>query len=74
MRLALVITLKFYTSVAKGLKLKVRKFWGAVYYVCRSYRGKTGTPTPHLHPTPIMNRVKKVVLKNFADLTENLPG
>ena len=22
------MTLKFYTSVAKGLKLKVRKFWG----------------------------------------------
>ena len=24
---ALVMDLKFYTSVAKGLKLKVRKFW-----------------------------------------------
>ena len=28
--LALGIALKFYTSVAKGLKLKVRKFWGLV--------------------------------------------
>ena len=28
--LALGIALKFYTSVAKGLKLKVRKFWGLI--------------------------------------------
>ena len=35
--LTLGMTLKFYTSLAKGLKLKVRKF-----YVWRSYRGKTG--------------------------------
>ena len=27
MGLALAMTLKFYTSVAKRLKLKVRKFW-----------------------------------------------
>ena len=41
--LALGTNLKFYTSVAKGLKLKVRKFLGgANSYVCRSYRGKTG--------------------------------
>ena len=24
------MNLKFYTSVAKGLKLKVRKFWGLI--------------------------------------------
>ena len=34
---ALGTNFKFYTSVAKGLKL------GANSYVCRSYRGKTGT-------------------------------
>ena len=28
--LALGIVLKFYTSVAKGLKRKVRKFWGLI--------------------------------------------
>ena len=28
--LALAMTLKFYTSVEKGLKLKVRKFWGLI--------------------------------------------
>ena len=41
--LALGITLKFYTSVARRLKLKFRKFWGAKSYVCRSYRGKTSS-------------------------------
>ena len=30
--------LKFHTSVARGLKLKVRKFWGLIPYVCLSYR------------------------------------
>ena len=30
MGLALGTNLKFYTSVAKGLKLKVRKFWGLI--------------------------------------------
>ena len=34
--------MKFYTSVEKGLKLAVRKFW-ANSYVWRSYREKTGT-------------------------------
>ena len=28
--LALVTNFKFYTSLSKGLKLKVRKFWGLV--------------------------------------------
>ena len=28
--LVLGMNLKFYTSVAKGLKLKVRKFWGLI--------------------------------------------
>ena len=35
------MTLKFCTSVAKGLKLKVRNSWGLIP-VCRGYRGKTG--------------------------------
>ena len=34
---------KFYINVAKGLKVKVRKFLGLIpkCYVCGSYRGKT---------------------------------
>ena len=52
------MTLKFCTSVAKGLKLKVRNSWGLIP-VCRGYRGKTGRgPCP---PPPIPNRVKGVV-------------
>ena len=39
LRLALGTNLNFYTSVAKGLKLKVL---GANSYVCRSFEGKTG--------------------------------
>ena len=38
--LALGMTLNIYNSVAKGLKLKVRKLFGANSYVCRSYREK----------------------------------
>ena len=41
LRLALTVVLKFYTRVAKGLKLKVTKVFGASSYVCWSYRGKT---------------------------------
>ena len=39
--MALGMKLKFYNSVAKELKLKVRKFW-ASSCVCRSYSGKIG--------------------------------
>ena len=40
------MTSKFYTSLTKGLKLKVRKFWEispTFVEVTRSYRGKTST-------------------------------
>ena len=40
--LALGMTLKFYTTVSKGLKLKFRRSRGTKSYACRSYRGKTG--------------------------------
>ena len=42
LRLTLWTNLKLYTSMAKRLKLKVRKFRGANSYVCRSYRVKSG--------------------------------
>ena len=38
--LALGMTLKLYTSMAKGLKTKFQKVLGANCYVCRSYRKK----------------------------------
>ena len=55
--LALGTNLEFYTSVAKGLKLKVRKFFRANSYVCRSYRGKLVVRGGGFLP-PILNRVK----------------
>ena len=57
--LALVTNLKLYTSLPKRLKLKVKKFWGLISYVRRSYREKTGRGLPP--PPPILNRVKNGV-------------
>ena len=67
--LTLCINLKFYTSVAKELKLKFREFWGNSY-VCRSYRGKTGKGGGvFLSLPPILNRVNRVAgLKNLGFL------
>ena len=61
--MALGTNLQFYTSVAKRLKLKVRKFWGLV----PTFVEVTGEelirgaflPPPPL-PLPILNRVKKL--------------
>ena len=52
------MVLKFYTSVTKKLKLKVRIFffWRGNSYVGRSYQGKTGRGA--FLPSPILNRVK----------------
>ena len=51
------IALKFYTSLAKGLKTKSHKVLWANSKVCRSYKGKTGTAkeggvilSPPAHP------------------------
>ena len=37
--LALGINLKFYTSLPKGSKLKVRKFWGLIFFAHPSWIG-----------------------------------
>ena len=54
LELVLGMALKFYSSIVKGLKLKVRKVWG-YSYVCRSYREKAGR-VGHFG-SPILNRV-----------------
>ena len=46
-----IITLKFYNSVAKELKLKVRKILVVNSYVCAGYRGKTGRGAYSAHPS-----------------------
>ena len=43
LRVALGIALKFYTSVEKNVETKSQKVLDANSYVCRSYRGKTGS-------------------------------
>ena len=77
--LALGMALKFYTSVAKGLKLKVRKFWGLIPTFVEVTREKLvgGSfcfaqiflplhPSPHTHP--ILNRV---TVKRAQEATNN---
>ena len=54
--LALGTNLKFYTSVTKGLKLKVRKFWGLIRTFAEVTEEKlVGRP---FCPPSILNRVK----------------
>ena len=52
--LAQVTDLKFYTSVAKGLKPKVRKFWGIIPTFLEVAEeklvGGTFLPCPPIHP------------------------
>ena len=71
--LALGIALKFYTSVAKGLKLKVRKFWGLVPTFAEVSEEKlvvVGPFCPAHPPThPIPNRVK--VLTEIVHIIES---
>ena len=56
------MALKFYTSVVKGLNLKVRKFWGLTPTFIEVPeeklvgRGAFPLPTP---PPPILNRVNE---------------
>ena len=57
MRLALGIALKFYTSVAKGLKLKVRKICGLIF-AFEEVRGEKMVGV-FLPPPPILNGVKE---------------
>ena len=54
--------LKFYTSLSKGLKLKVRKFFGLIpTFVEVTGEKLVGGPFCHppSPPTPILNRVKQ---------------
>ena len=56
--LAIGTNLKFYTSVAKGLKLKARKFWGLIPTFAEVTEEKLVGGGPFLAP-PILNRVKR---------------
>ena len=57
---ALGENLKFYTSVAKGLKQKVRKFWGLILTFVEVVKKKTVRGAfLHRSSLPILNRVHK---------------
>ena len=58
--LALVTNLKFYTSLSKGLKLKVRKSWGLIPTVVEVTGGKLVRGS-FCTPLPILNKVKACV-------------
>ena len=60
MGLALGINLKFYISVANGLKLKVRKFFGLIPTLVEVTGEKlvAGPFAPAPPPSPILIRVK----------------
>ena len=62
---ALGTSLKFYTSATKGLKLKVRKFWGLlltfVEVAGEKLVGRLFAP-----PSPILNRVKPLLYNHFV--------
>ena len=66
-RLALGMNLKFHTSVAKELKLKVRKFWELVLTNVEVTRENlvgilpSPPPPPSLPVPPILNRVKYII-------------
>ena len=55
--LALGKNFKFCTSVSKGLKLKVRKFWGPDPKFVKVTGEKLVGGGPFLPPPPILNRV-----------------
>ena len=65
---ALGKNLKFHTSVAKGLKLKVRKFWGLIPTLVEVIEEKLiegaffPSPPPSTPPLPIRNRVNKIFI------------
>ena len=70
--LALSISLKFYSSVAKKLILKFRKFWGLV----PTFLEVTGEKLVGglFAPPPILNSVNKLKsgIKNGIEVTLNL--
>ena len=69
LRLALGTNLKFYTSLSKELKLKVRKFWGLIPTFVEITEEKLAGGGPFcLPPPPNLNRVKGLKIKKTSAL------
>ena len=67
MGLAPGIALTFYSSVAKGLKLKVRKFWELIPTFVEVTKEKLVGGL--FVPCPILNRVKTKKYRGFSTWT-----
>ena len=63
--LVLGTNLKFYTSVGKGLKLKVRKFWGLIPIFVEVTGEKLGG---ELFGSPILTRAKTCIFYDYVIL------
>ena len=62
------MALKFETSVAKELKLKVRKFWGLIpTFVEVTWEKQVGGRTFASPTLPILNRVKEKQAQEVRD-------
>ena len=60
-------SLKFYTSMAKKLKLKVRKFWGLIptFVEVTGEKMVGGGGAFYPHSLPILNRVNVILEERF---------
>ena len=69
MGLALGTNLEFYASQSKGLKLKVRNFWGLILTFVEVTVEKLvwGSLCALMPPPPILNRVKKHFTALYED-------
>ena len=63
--LAVATNLKFYTSLANRLKLKVRKFWGLIPTFLE-VTGEKLVGGTFLPPLPLLNRVKAKLITIIA--------
>ena len=64
LRLALGMNLKFYTSLSKGLKLRLKQFWGLILTFVE-VTGENLVGGAFLPTHPILNRVNIIWIKFF---------
>ena len=67
------MAMKFYTSVAKGLKFKTRKFWGLIYAFVEVTGGKLAGKDSVFRSNPPYALLGKAVLKIRCSFTGEHP-
>ena len=67
------MNLKFYTSVAKGLKLKVRKFWGLIPAFVEVTEGKlvAGAFLTPSHPRPEQSKTLMQNTEKWTNISQD---